>query len=263
MLAMFHRRICSSCYSPLSLQLRGMAGHNKWSNIKHVKGAKDALKAKQNKVMVSRIVNAIKEKNGDNNPDSNSQLKKILSEANSLDVPKATIQNALKNHKSEDTFEVMHEVVIPGGIVLLCQCLVKNKNQTAIVVNPILKKKGGLLEKGSTECSSKFQRKGIILCEVSKEVNLEDIEDVAIEAGAEEVNIISEEQRMVEFVTSDLDLNSVLNQLKESGYKNLEGNLIYTAVHPANPEPVQIKVAERVIESLEELDIVISVHRNY
>jgi len=262
-LAMFHRKICSSCYSPLSLQLRGMAGHNKWSNIKHIKGAKDAIKSKQNSLMVSRIVAAIKDRNGDNNPDTNSLLKKILSEANSLNVPKATIQNALKHHKSEDTFEVMHEVIIPGGIVLLCQCLLKSKNQAHPVINSILRKRGGTLEKGTTECSSKFERKGVILCEVSKDVNLEDIEDVAIEAGAEEVNIISEDERMVEFVTGDHDLNSVLNQLKEYGYKNLEGNIIYIAVHPATPSPVQIKIAERVIESLEELDIVMAVHRNY
>ena len=72
-------------------------GHNKWSNIKHIKGARDAEISKKNLLFRTRILSAVKTNGNNTNTDSNIALRKVLEEAKSQMVPKATIDKALKD----------------------------------------------------------------------------------------------------------------------------------------------------------------------
>merc|ERR1719184_124095 len=101
------------------------AGHNKWSNIRHIKGAKDLENSKKYRLYTHKINQAIKENGGDLNPGTNRSLQKIVSEALASHVPKATIEKQLKNYKSnaDSMIEYLYEVRGPGRVGVLIECL--------------------------------------------------------------------------------------------------------------------------------------------
>jgi len=236
-LSLLGRSVCLTCENVIKQQVR-FAGHSKWSNIRHIKGAKDIQRGKLTTQYVNRISIAIREKGGDNNPDTNKTLKRILAEAYSANIPKASLQGALKNFKASDTQEFKMEVSLLGGIALFLECVAKSKQHADLVILTALKKKGGSLEK---QQKTKFDQKGIILAEIQKE-NLELLEDDAIEAGAEDVSLIEGEDNMAEFTTSVMDLSSVKEILQGKGYNCVDSSIIYIPVLPVSPDQMAIKV---------------------
>jgi len=257
-LSLLGRNVCLTCENVIKQQVR-FAGHSKWSNIRHIKGAKDQQRGKLTHQYVNRISNAIRDKGGDNNPDTNAKLKRILAEAYSANIPKASLQGALKNFKASDTQEFNMEVSLPGGIALLLECVAKSRQHADLVVLTALKKRGGSLEK---QQKTKFEQKGVILAEIKKE-SLELLEDDAIEAGAEDVSLLEGEDNMAEFTTGVLDLSSVKEILQGKGYKCVDSSILYIPVLPGSPNQLEIKAALSLKETLEQTDIVMAVHPNF
>ena len=126
-------------------------GHNKWSNIKHIKGARDTEIAKKNLLFRNRIVLAIKQNGNNTNTDSNNVLRKVLEEAKSQmvsfgspwlkssnwspQVPKASIEKALKDAKGEKgdlDIEILWEVRGPGRAAVLVELLCKNRSMVQV-----------------------------------------------------------------------------------------------------------------------------------
>ncbi|XP_023346025.1 uncharacterized protein LOC111715020 [Eurytemora carolleeae] len=242
------------------IQLRH-AGHNKWSNIKHIKAAKDGIKSKRNAAFAAKINIAIKEKNGDVNTETNSALRKILNDARIAQVPKATIDTAIKNFKNIDAVEVTAEIKCAGGIILIAECLGKSRQFVHNELINILKKKSGVLEKGGL--ISMFERKGVIIAELTSSDNLDSIEDDAIEAGAEEATVLSTEAKTVEFLCSPVTVGQVRQYLEEHGYTCIDAAVNFIPLIPANPSPVDRKYALAVIEALEASSLVTAVHPNF
>eukprot|EP00088_Acartia_fossae_P029233 TRINITY_DN30066_c0_g1_i8.p1 TRINITY_DN30066_c0_g1~~TRINITY_DN30066_c0_g1_i8.p1 ORF type:complete len:258 (+),score=43.69 TRINITY_DN30066_c0_g1_i8:43-816(+) len=249
-------RVCNLCENVLIRQVRH-AGHNKWSNIKHIKAAKDLQNSKLASQFSHRIRVCVKDHGGDANPETNAKLKKIMAEAASANVPKSSLQAALKN-KPDDRSEFQFEVGLPGGISLFVETLCSTRNGAINVLNGVLKKKGGSLE---TRLKTKFDKKGIIIVEVQDQ-NLEYLEEMAIEAGAEEVDLNTEE-KMAEFTTDVNDFPNVKEFIEGKGFKCVDATISYLPEFPADPSNVERKVAENLKEILEGLDIVMAVHRNY
>jgi len=118
-----------------SLSTACWKGHNKWSNIKHIKGARDAEIAKRNLLFRTRIVLAVRENGNNTNTDSNIKLRKVLEEAKSLMVPKASIDKALKDAKGEKgdlDVEFLWEVRGPGRAAVLIELLCKSRSQIQV-----------------------------------------------------------------------------------------------------------------------------------
>src|SRR5690625_165947 len=141
-----------------------MAGHSKWHNIKHRKGAQDAKRGKIFMRHAKFIYTAAKEGGGD--PEMNSALRLAIERAKADNMPNDNIERAIK--KATGTLEgvsyeeVTYEGYGPGGVAVIIYVLTDNRNRTAAEIRHAFSKNGGNLgESGSV--SFMFDRKGYIV----------------------------------------------------------------------------------------------------
>ncbi|MAF59694.1 MAG: YebC/PmpR family DNA-binding transcriptional regulator [Candidatus Pacebacteria bacterium] len=127
-----------------------MAGHNKWSKIKHKKAASDAEKSKIFGKLARLITIESKKANGDTNSPG---LRAVIEKAKASNMPKDNIERAVKKGVSADAAsleEVVYEVYGPGGSAVIISGLTDNKNRTAAEVKHLLSKNNlSLAEPGS------------------------------------------------------------------------------------------------------------------
>ena len=129
-----------------------MAGHSKFKNIMHRKGAQDRLRAKLFSRLGREISIAVKEAGPD--IDSNIRLRSIITAAKSLNMPKENIDRAIKKGEGNDPDnnyeEVRYEGYGPGGVAIMMDVMTDNKNRTVAEIRHIMNKYGGNLgENGS------------------------------------------------------------------------------------------------------------------
>lgn len=166
-----------------------MAGHSKWANIKHRKGAQDKKRAKQFTRAIKEITVAVKDGGGPD-PETNPTLRNAIANAKGVNMPKDTIQRAIKKASGADAdhYEIVtFEGYGPHGIAIFVECTTDNTNRTVASVRSIFTKGGGSLgTNGSLEFL--FDRKGVFLLQKEKlELDVEELELELIEAGATEV----------------------------------------------------------------------------
>ena len=130
-----------------------MAGHSKWANIKHRKGAQDAKRGKVFTKIIKEISVAVKD--GGHEPNSNPRLRAAIQNAKSVNMPKDNVQRAIKKASGDDAetfFEVTYEGYAPNGIAVFIECTTDNINRTVAEVRSVFNKSGGELGKnGSLE----------------------------------------------------------------------------------------------------------------
>ena len=141
-----------------------MAGHSKFKNIMHRKGAQDKKRAKVFSRLGREISVAVK--SGGPDPESNIRLRTAISSAKSLNMPKDNIERAIKKGEGNDPNsqyeEVRYEGYGPGGVAIIAEAMTNNKNRTAAEIRSTFSKFGGNLgESGSV--SFGFKRFGAIL----------------------------------------------------------------------------------------------------
>ncbi len=164
-----------------------MAGHSKWANIKHRKGRQDAKRSKVWSKCSRAIIVAAK--NGGGDPTMNLTLRYAIDEAKSENMPKDTIENAIKKGTGDlegiNYEEVVYEGYGPNGVAILLDILTDNRNRTAGEVRKIFERGNGNL--GTTGCVAYiFSSKGQIYIDRAN-VEEEKLMDLALEAGAEDV----------------------------------------------------------------------------
>ena len=170
-----------------------MAGHSKFKNIMHRKGAQDKKRAKTFSRLGREISVAVK--TGENDPESNIRLRSAISAAKALNMPKDNIERAIKKGEGNDPDsnyeEVRYEGYGPEGIPIIVEALTNNKNRTAAEVRSIFGKSGGNLgESGSV--SFGFRRLGEILLE--KKLASEDaLFAFVLDKGSEDIEFNEEE----------------------------------------------------------------------
>ena len=167
-----------------------MAGHSKWANIKHRKGAQDAKRGKVFTKIIKEISVAVKD--GGVDPDSNPRLRAAIQNAKSVNMPKENVQRAIKKAGGDDAdtyIEVTYEGYAPNGIAVFIECTTDNINRTVADVRAIFNKTGGELGKnGSLEFL--FQKKGVFLIQQNQlPENLEELEMELIDFGLEELEM--------------------------------------------------------------------------
>lgn len=236
-----------------------MSGHSKWSTIKHKKGAQDAKRGKLFSKLIKEITVAARDGGGD--VETNPRLRTAIEKAKTENMPKDNIERAIKKGTGElegaDYIEMTYEGYGPGGVAILIDSLTDNKNRTASEVRSLFTKHGGNL--GETGCVSYlFQRKGIIAYDTSS-YSEDDIIEVALEAGAEDVSNEGEE---IEVVTNPEDFHSVLGELQNAGFTHnrAEINRVPDATISLDPETTQ--KALKLIGKLDDLDDTQSVSTN-
>lgn len=169
-----------------------MAGHSKWANIKHRKGAQDKKRGKLFTRCIKDIYVAVKEGGGDD-VSTNSKLKTAIQNAKGVNMPKDTILRAIKKASSIDSesyIETTYEGYGPGGVAFFIECTTDNINRTVANIRAIFNKYNGELGKnGSLEFL--FNRIGIF--ELDKNIgnfSEDEIEMELIDSGLEEFEII-------------------------------------------------------------------------
>lgn len=236
-----------------------MAGHSKFKNIMHRKGAQDKKRAKVFSKLSREITVAAKM--GGVDPDSNPRLRLAISAAKSESMPKDNIQRAIEKTASDKNAaefeEVRYEGYGPAGIALIVEGLTDNRNRTASEVRTCFAKNGGNMQNAGA-VAYQFDRIGQIVYsrEVESEVGMF---EAALEAGAE--NIISEgEEHTIH--TEMTDLHSVAQNLQEH-YG--EANTTALVWHPKTPTVLEVEQARsllNLIEALEDNDDVQNVFSN-
>jgi YebC/PmpR family DNA-binding regulatory protein len=163
-----------------------MAGHSKFKNIMHRKGAQDKKRAGLFSKLSREITVAAKM--GMPDPDFNPRLRAAVNAAKAQSVPKDNIQRAIdkaSKGEGENYEEVRYEGYGPGGVAIIVEALTDNRNRTATNVRTAFAKNGGNLG-ASGAVSHGFERLGLI--EYSGKVGDEDkVLEAAIEAGADDV----------------------------------------------------------------------------
>ncbi|WP_057882445.1 YebC/PmpR family DNA-binding transcriptional regulator [Tsuneonella troitsensis] len=163
-----------------------MAGHSKFKNIMHRKGAQDKKRSAQFSKLSREITVAAKM--GTPDPDMNPRLRLAVNNAKAASMPKDNIQRAIDKAAAaggEDYEEVRYEGYGPGGVALIVEALTDNRNRTATNVRTAFSKNGGNL--GATGAVSHgFERKGLIEYPASAG-DEEKVLEAAIEAGADDV----------------------------------------------------------------------------
>ena len=177
-----------------------MAGHSKWANIKHRKGAQDAKRGKIFTKIIKEITVAARLGGGD--LDANPRLRKAVSNARSKNMPQDNILRAIKKGTGElegiNYEEMIYEGYGPSGIAIYMEVITDNKNRTVSELRHILNKNNGsLAEPGSV--SWIFKRIGMIivnLTDVDEEKLLHDI----LESGPEDFEVLENDI----FISTDL-----------------------------------------------------------
>ena len=236
-----------------------MAGHSKFKNIQHRKGAQDKKRAKIFSRLAKEITVAAKM--GMPDTDSNPRLRTAILAARAQNMPKDNIERAIKKSAdadSENYDEVRYEGFGPGGIGVIVETLTDNRNRTASDVRSTFTKSGGNMgETGSV--SFMFDRVGSI--EYGPDAaDAETVFEAAIEAGAEDV--VSGEDGH-EIICSMEDLHGVVDALAGVLGEPQAASIVWK---PQNDVPVDAEAAEKVLkfmDALDDLDDVQNVYANF
>jgi len=225
-----------------------MSGHNKWSSIKHKKGAADAKRGKIFTKLIKEITIAARMGGGD--PDSNPRLRTAVAAAKAQNMPKDNLERGIKKGTGElegvDYEEMTYEGYGPGGVAVLVECLTDNKNRTVADVRYIFSKAGGNI--GTDGCVSwMFDKKGFIA--VPREGTDEDtLMEIALEAGAEDVK---DEGDTFEVITEPDDFEAVKEAVENA---SIAYDLAEITMIPQTQTRVEGKEAEQMCRFMEALD---------
>jgi len=239
-----------------------MSGHSKWATIKRKKAAKDSKRSDQFAKLLRAIEVAAREGGGD--PGANMTLASAVEKAKASSVPSDNIDRAIKRGSGADADgaryeEITYEGYAPGGIALFIETLTDNRNRTAQDVRHAFTRNGGNLgETGSTGWM--FTRKGVIVVEKSAAPDDERLLELALEAGAEDLN---DSESSWEIVTDPSALAAVRDALRAAGVEVFSAEL---TMLPQSTIPVDGGEARRVlqlIDALEDLEDVQNVYANF
>lgn len=189
-----------------------MSGHNKWSTIKHAKGAADAKRGALFTKLIKEISIAASMGGGD--PNANPRLRAAILKARAASMPKDNIERGIKKGTGElggGTYEELtYEGYAAGGVAVLVEVLTDNHNRAAANVRNIFNKHGGNL--GTTGSVSRmFERKGVIEFDGEK-LSEDEVMETALEAGAEDVVA---EDGIITVTTAPNDFTTVMENLEK------------------------------------------------
>jgi len=164
-----------------------MSGHSHWAGIKHKKAANDAKRGKVWSKVARMIIVAAK--NGGGDPSANLALRYAIDKAKAANMPKDTIEKAVKKGTGSldgSTFEeVLYEGYGPGGIAVMVDALTDNRNRTGPEIKKIFERHGGSL--GTSGCVGwMFSQKGLITVATAA-AGEDDLMELALSAGADDM----------------------------------------------------------------------------
>jgi YebC/PmpR family DNA-binding regulatory protein len=238
-----------------------MSGHSKWSTIKRAKGITDAKRSAVFTKVAREISVAARQGGGD--PDANYRLRLAIEKARSVNMPadniKRTIDKATGGGDADQFEEIVYEGYGPGGVAVLVEAATDNRNRTAAEVRSIFTKTGGQLA-GSGAVAWQFEPRGLIAVSRGAQIDPDEVELAAIDAGAEDVE---SDDHTIEIYTSPGELEAVRKALEGAGVPVDSAENTMVAKQTVELDSNKARQALRLVELLEDLDDVQRVTANF
>lgn len=236
-----------------------MAGHSKWANIQHRKSAQDAKRGKLFTKLIREITVSARLGGGD--PAANPRLRAAIDKALGANMPKDTIERAIKRGsgglEGESFQEVRYEGYGPGGVAVMVDCMTDNRNRTVADVRHAFTKCGGNL---GTENSVAylFTKRGIL--SYPRGCDEDAIMEAALEAGAEDVAV--NDDGSIDVLTAPDEFVAVKEAMIAAGHTPEIAEVTMQATTSARLEADDARKMVRLLEMLEDLDDVQNVYSN-
>lgn len=236
-----------------------MAGHSKWANIQHRKGAQDKKRGKLFTKLIREITVAARAGGGD--PASNPRLRLAVDKAKGQSMPKDNIERAIKRGSGEldgaNFEEVTYEGYGPGGVAVMVRCLTDNRNRTVAEVRHAFSRFGGNL---GADGSVAYLFNHVGLIGFDNGIDEDSVMAAAIEAGAEDV--VSHEDGSMEVLTEPAEFERVRGTLEGAGLEPAFAEVTMRSAVSTRLEGDEAATMVRLMEYLEDLDDVQSVYSN-
>lgn len=238
-----------------------MAGHNKWSKVKHIKARVDVAKGKVFGRCAHEIAIAARDGGGD--PSMNPRLRAAIDNAKSVSMPKDKIERAVLKGLGELGGEAIQEASYEGygpqGTAFMIEAATDNLNRTAADVRSVFSKNGGnVATPGSV--AYQFDRKGEIRVPAGA-LDADSMMEAAILAGADDVWQDDEEHVLL---TGPTELAAVASALREAGHPLRSEKLISLPQTPVTIDDPQVAAQVlRLYERLDELEDTMNVYTNF
>ena len=239
-----------------------MSGHSKWSTIKRQKESKDTRRGQIFTKLGNAITVAVKAGGGIGDPEKNFKLRLAIEKAHGLNMPKETIQRAIKRgeggKEGNNWSEIVYEGYGPEGIAIMIEVVTDNRNRTTSEIKNLFERGGGSIASPGA-VSFQFKKTGLVTAEKSQKVDDQILS--LIDQGAEDVE---EANDVVEVYTKPEATREMREKIEGLGFKVLSEELI---MQPVSSVRIEDKAkAEKVLkfmENLEEHDDVQKVYANF
>ena len=236
-----------------------MAGHSKWANIQHRKGAQDKKRGKLFTKLIREITVAARMGGGD--MASNPRLRMAVDKAKGQSMPKDNIDRGIKRGSGDmdgaDFQEIRYEGYGPGGSAVMVDCLTDNLNRTVAEVRHAFAKFGGNMGTDGS-VSYMFNHVGHLIFAAGSDEDV--IMEAAIDAGAEDV--IVDDDQSIEVLTEPTDFEAVRDKIVAAGLKPENAELTMRASTSAELDAKAAASMIRMLEALDDLDDVQQVYSN-
>lgn len=236
-----------------------MAGHSKWANIQHRKGAQDKKRGKVFNKLIREITTAARV--GGAEPGSNPRLRLAMDKARAASMPRDTMERAVKRGGGEvgaDHFqEVRYEGYGPGGVAVMVQCLTDNRNRTVSEVRHVFARYGGNMGADGS-VGYLFNQVGL-LC-FPPGASEEKVMQAALDAGAEDV--VANDDGSIDVLTDPSDYEHVRDAMAQTGLTPADSEITMRASLAARLAGESAESMVKMLEALEDLDDVQNVYSN-
>jgi YebC/PmpR family DNA-binding regulatory protein len=225
-----------------------MAGHSHWAKIKRAKGANDAKRGKIWSKIARKIIIAAKAGGGD--PNENLSLRYTIEEAKAANMPRDTIEKAVKKGTGElgaENYEpALYEGYAPGGVALIIDALTNNRARTAAEMRRIFEINGGNFA-NSGAVAFQFAKRGVITIK-SDAITEDRLMELALDAGAEDVTSVGE---VFEVLTTPITFQKVKEAIAAAGISVEAAEITYL---PNTTVAVDVEKAQRILKLIDELE---------
>lgn len=236
-----------------------MAGHSKWANIQHRKGAQDAKRGKLFTRLIRGITIAARSKGGD--PNANPGLRLAIDKALAANMNKDTIDRAIKRGagglEGASLEEITYEGYGPAGVAVMVECMSDNRNRTVSEVRHVFNKCGGNLGTDGS-VAYLFKKQGVISFPTGADEA--QILECSLEAGAEDV-VVNDDQS-IDVVTLPDDFSNVKQALFDKQLQPEQAEVTMRAQTSVTLAKDDAEKMVRLLDLLEDLDDVQNVYSN-
>ena len=236
-----------------------MAGHSKWANIQHRKGAQDKKRGKLFTKLIREI--SVAARAGGADPGANPRLRLAIDKAKAQSMPKDNIDRAIKRGAGDlegaDFEEIRYEGYGPGGVAVMVECMTDNRNRTVADVRHAFAKFGGNLGADGS-VAYLFNQVGLI--SFAPGADEDRLMELAIEAGAEDVQ--SNDDGSVDVLTAPEDFTRVKSVIGDADLEPELAEVTMRASVSATLGQNEASSMVKMLEMLEDLDDVQNVYSN-